>query len=226
MDTNTRIIINLNTWERRSNYEFFKTFLNPQYSVTSEVDCTQAYQRSRQDGSSFFVKYLYAILRAVNEIPELCYRVEMIDEQEAVVLYKKISVITHIRVGENGRFHSINIPYSKTFDKFIKYYKEAVQAIPKENTNPYAAESKNKAERSFYDQITVSAIPDLYYTSMTFTQKNKHGSTRPIINVGKAIERNGCRVMPVAICVNHGLCDAYHLSMFYKKVEEYLKDLG
>lgn len=223
MDKNTRTIINLNTWERRSNYEFFKTFLNPQYSITSEIDCTEAYLSSKQQETSFFLKYLYAILRSVNEIPELCYRIEESDGNEVVVLYKKISVITPIRIGTNGKFHSILVPYHKTLEKFSKIFHETVAAIPKEESDPYAAEKAT--DTNFKDQILVSAIPDLYYTSMTFTQSDQHGTNKPLINVGKAIERNGRMVMPMAICVHHGLCDGYHLSLFFKKVEEYLKEL-
>lgn len=222
MDTNTRIIINLNTWERKQNYEFFKGFLNPQYSITSEVDCTEAYLKSKAEKSSFFVKYLYAVLKAVNEVPELCYRIEQMEGEEVVVLYKKISIITPIRVGENGKFHSISIPYHKTFEKFVKAYEAILAAIPKEDCDPYAAEKKLQKEAAFSDQVLLSALPDLYYTSMTFTQHHRHGSDKPLINVGKAIERNGRRIMPIAICCHHGLCDGYHLSLFFNKVQETL----
>lgn len=44
MNQNTRTIINLNTWERAKSYEFYKKFLNPQVSITAEVDCTIAYK--------------------------------------------------------------------------------------------------------------------------------------------------------------------------------------
>lgn len=33
-------IIDIDTWERRDNYGFFRTFLNSWYSVTTEIDCT------------------------------------------------------------------------------------------------------------------------------------------------------------------------------------------
>ena len=34
-------IIDIDTWERRDNYGFFRTFLNSWYSVTTEIDCTE-----------------------------------------------------------------------------------------------------------------------------------------------------------------------------------------
>ena len=32
-------IIDINTWERKENYEFFLGFQNPTISITSEVEC-------------------------------------------------------------------------------------------------------------------------------------------------------------------------------------------
>ena len=35
-------IIDIDTWERRDNYGFFRNFVNSWYSVTTEIDCTEA----------------------------------------------------------------------------------------------------------------------------------------------------------------------------------------
>ena len=57
-------IIDIDTWERRDNYGFFRTFLNSWYSVTTEIDCTEASAAAKQSGHSFFLYYLYAVLRS------------------------------------------------------------------------------------------------------------------------------------------------------------------
>ena len=33
-------IIDIDAWERRDNYGFFRNFVNSWYSVTTEIDCT------------------------------------------------------------------------------------------------------------------------------------------------------------------------------------------
>lgn len=43
-----------------------------------------------------------------------------------------------------------------------------------------------------------------------------------MLNVGKAITREGLLVMPIAIYVHHGFVDGAHLAEFYRKVAEYL----
>ena len=43
-----RHIIDVNTWKRKEEYLFFRTFFNPMVAVTVEVDCTQAYKRRKK----------------------------------------------------------------------------------------------------------------------------------------------------------------------------------
>lgn len=51
-------LVNPDTWERRDNYAFFRDFLNPWFSVTTEIDCTEAYAAAKTSGRSFFLHYL------------------------------------------------------------------------------------------------------------------------------------------------------------------------
>ena len=48
-------IIDINTWERKENYEFFLGFQNPTISITSEVECAGAKARAKAAGESFFL---------------------------------------------------------------------------------------------------------------------------------------------------------------------------
>lgn len=47
-------IIDIENWERRDNYGFFRGFVNSWYSVTTEIDCTEASVAARAAGHSFF----------------------------------------------------------------------------------------------------------------------------------------------------------------------------
>ena len=46
-------IIDIKTWERKENYEFFLGFQNPTISITSEVECSGARTRAKAAGESF-----------------------------------------------------------------------------------------------------------------------------------------------------------------------------
>lgn len=224
MNQNTRTIINLSTWDRVKSYEFYRNFINPQTSITAMVDCTIAYNECKESRTSFSRKYLYAILRSVNDIKELKYRVEMVDGEECVVLYEKISLLTPIKVGSNGEFTTVKVPYHLTFEKFNKVMDEIVSSIDFNNPEPYYT-MQNSQAMGFSDVIVVSVIPDLHFTSVTPTQSCSFGSRKPLINVGKAELKEGKMMMPIAISFHHGLCDGHHISKFFRLVENYLKEL-
>ena len=88
-------IVDIETWERKDNYNFFRGFANSWIAITSEVDCTEAYNHAKANGKSFFLYYLYAILRAANEIKEFRYRW---DKNGQVVYHDTVDVISPIAV--------------------------------------------------------------------------------------------------------------------------------
>lgn len=210
-------IIDINTWERKENYEFFLGFQNPTISITSEVECVGAKARAKAAGESFFLHYLYAVLRAVNEIPEFRFR---IDAEGRVVYFDHVDMLTPIKVKENGRFFTIRLPWNTDFQTFYTTAKAIINDIDP-NGNPYDMEKVGG--KDLLDVILLSATPDLYFTSLTCTQEHRHGSNYPLMNAGKAILKEGKLVMPIAMTIHHGFIDGHHLSLFYKKVEEFLK---
>ena len=210
-------IIDINTWERKENYEFFLGFQNPTISITSEVECAGAKARAKAAGESFFLHYLYAVLRAVNEIPEFRFR---IDAEGRVVYFDHVDMLTPIMVKENGRFFTIRLPWNTDFQTFYTTAKAIINDIDP-NGNPYDMEKVGG--KDLLDVILLSATPDLYFTSLTCTQEHRHGSNYPLMNAGKAILKERKLVMPIAMTIHHGFIDGHHLSLFYKKVEEFLK---
>ena len=214
-------IIDIETWERKENFNFFRRFQNPQLSITSEVECGGAKKRAKEAHQSFFLHYLYAVLRAANEIPELRYR---IDPEGRVVLYDQIDILSPIKIKENGKFFTIRFPYHEDFETFYQEARKIIYSIP-ENGDPYAAENGEVANGD-YGLILLSATPDLYFTSITGTQEKQSGNNYPLLNAGKAIIKKGKLVMPIAMTIHHGFVDGHHLSLFYRKVEELLKSKG
>lgn len=49
-----RHIVDIETWERRDNYNFFRGFVNSWYSITTEIDCTEASAAARTRAIPFF----------------------------------------------------------------------------------------------------------------------------------------------------------------------------
>ena len=107
-------LIDIDTWERKENYLFFRDFHNSWIAMTSEVDCTEAYAEAKAQGRSFFLYYLYAILRAANEIKEFRYRW---DKHGQVVCHDTVDITTPIAV-PGKTFYTVRIPWNSDFKAF------------------------------------------------------------------------------------------------------------
>ncbi len=210
-------IIDMDTWERKDNFEFFRHFLNPQLSITSEVECAGAKSRAKALKESFFLHYLYAVLKAVNEIPEFRYR---IDPKGNIVYFDTVDILSPIKVKANGKFFTARFPWHDDFQSFYTSARKIMESLDPEG-DPYEAEKTGG--KDLLDVFLLSATPDLYFTSISCTQEYRHGNNYPLMNAGKAVERDGKLIMPISMTLHHGFVDGHHIALFYKKVEEFLK---
>lgn len=203
-------LIPLETFHRKESVNFFKDFVNPNVCVTCIVDASECYHRAKSRNEKFFAYYLYAILRAINEIKEFHYRY---NKDGGITWYDMIDVLSPIKSTDSDSFTTLRFHYNSDREKFIESYNEILKNAEGKSS---FGEEENLSE---YDVILVSAIPNLAFTSISYTQKHKHGNDFPLINVGK-MEADGR--MPVAICVNHAFVDGEHLALFYKLLQKYL----
>ena len=126
--------------------------------MATEIDCTEARAAAKAAGRSFFLYYLYAVLRAVNEIREFRYRT---DSRGNVIWHDTVDVISPIAVP--GRtFYTVRIPYHADFERFYAEARAIVTDIPQDG-DPYGAEKVLQAQGD-YDVFLLSATPDLYFT--------------------------------------------------------------
>ncbi len=210
MSKTMKEIIPLEAFHRSESVMFFKDFENPNVSVTCMVDASECFRRAKAFGDKFFHHYLHAILKAVNEIRELHYRFTPTGD---IAYYDKIDVLSPIRLPGHESFTTLRFPYIDDRATFISSIQDIIE---KADAQTSFGEEESLEE---YDVVLVSAIPNLAFTSISYTQKHRHGNDFPLINIGK-MEDDG--KMPVAICVNHAFIDGEHLAQFYKLVQKYL----
>ena len=80
-------IIDIEQWERKEQFQFFKEYDNPFFGLTADVEVSKLLEFTRSRGYSFFAAYLYISQLQVNKIKEFRYRI--VDGQ--VLDYAKIS---------------------------------------------------------------------------------------------------------------------------------------
>ena len=206
-------MIDISTWSRRGNFEFFRDFINPNLGVTVRVDASHAYRTAKTNGVSFFLSYFYAILGAVNEIEEFHYR---FDQDDNIVYYDRIDGLAPIRVEEKDNFAEMVFPFAEDFDTFCQTAREVITLAA--STDPY----EQAETMTDYNVILVSALPKLDFTSFCNTQRDRRGNDYPLSVIGKMGDN---KTMPISITVHHGFADGEHISRFFELVQEKLNKL-
>ena len=206
-------MIDISTWSRRDNYEFFSNFINPNLGVTVRVNAGHAYSVAREKGVSFFLCYFHAILCAANEIEEFRYR---FDHEGNIICYDRIDGLAPIRVEDKDNFAEMVFPFAKEFDVFCQMARHVISLAA--STDPY--EQANAM--TDYNVMLVSALPKLDFMSFCNTQRNQRGNDYPLCVIGKMGDD---KTMPISLTIHHGFADGEHISRFFDLLQEKLNQL-
>jgi chloramphenicol O-acetyltransferase type A len=201
--------IDVINWARKEHFEFFNTFDEPFFGITSEVDCTRLYQKAKEQQQSFFIHYLYACTKALNLVDELHYRVE----DGTVVRYEDIHVSSTVG-RKDGSFGFTFVHFTEDFDAF---YKETIQEIEAVENSKGLRFNEN-AQR--IDTIHFSPLPWINFTSIQHARNFQFPDSVPKICVGKFTTKNNYKIIPVSLHAHHGLADGYHAGLFFEKLQE------
>lgn len=200
--------LNIETWNRKEHFLFFKQMEEPFFGITVTVDCTKAYEKSKELGVSFFSYYLHKTLVAVNSTENFRYRI--IDND--VFIYDQINVSATI-MREDNTFGFSLIEYSPDLNIFVQNTAEEINRI--QNTTGLFT-------REFNDPnlIHFSTLPWMNFTSVSHARGFNYPDSCPKISFGKMIEENGKKTMAMSIHVHHGLVDGFHVGQFSTYFQE------
>lgn len=199
--------LNLETWNRMEHFLFFKQMEEPFFGITTTIDCTKAYEKSKELGVSFFVYYLHMTLLAVNKIENFRYRI-LNDE---IYIYDQIDASATIMRADNTFGFSL-MTYS---ENLVVFNENATQEIARIQT------TTGLFTRDFAENlIHFSALPWVNFTALTHARSFTFPDSCPKISFGKMIDDNGKKSMAISINVHHGLMDGFHVSQFLDYFQE------
>lgn len=204
-------IVDIKTWARREEYLFFKEFQSPLVGVTTEVDCAKAYKNAKAAEIPVSLWYWHAAMAAVNQIEEFRYR----EEDGQVVLYDRIDLFAPISTAE-GSYRSVRIPFCEDFSEFVRV---ALPIVGQARSGEGQAHGSGENCR---DVILISVNPWYHFTSIQLSDPAKPHEAFPIFTFGKFRTDGDKMMMPVALRVNHGFIDGFHIGCFLQKFQELL----
>ncbi len=201
--------LDIENWNRKSQFEFFKTYEEPYFGVCVPIDVTEAYKSAKKRKRSFFLSYLHATLLAANQIPEFKYRMD----GDRVVIHDLINASATISRPDHT-FGFSYIDFDPEFNVFAANAQAEIDRISKSH--------ELFPDRSSEDVLYLSSLPWLDFMFTSHARAFKRKGSAPMISYGKMTEKDGEYSMPVSIHVHHALVDGYHVGLFVDKFQSIL----
>jgi chloramphenicol O-acetyltransferase type A len=199
--------IDIQNWNRRTIFEFFKDYQEPYYGITSDLDCTNAYEYAKKKGISFFLYYLYLTLKAVNQTEAFKYRIEGKD----LFLYDVINGSATID-RDDGTFGFSHIPYFEDLDLFMERATEEVIEVRTSSQLIRSGIGENV--------IHFSSVPWVRFSHVSHPRRYDRRDSIPKITIGKYSLEGDRKMIPVSVHVNHAVADGLHVGAFFKTLEK------
>ncbi len=206
-------IIDLENWNRKEHFEFFSTMASPYFGLTTEVDCTKAYEKAKEKNYSFFAYYLYKSMVAINSVDELKLRI--VGDQ--VILYDEVHIGSTIGRAD-GTFGFSFFHYSEDFEIFNRGLQDQIKAVQ----NSVGLGISNDALP--VNHIRHTAIPWNSFSALLHPTNFDPKECIPKIAFGRFNVRQGKRYLPLSIEAHHGLADGIHLAKYLEAFQKQLDE--
>ncbi len=202
-------LIDLETWERREFYEHFIHEVVCSYSITVNVDITPL------AGQQLYPAMIWLLTKTVNEMPQ--FRTTLTKAGPGI--YDSMHPMYTVFNQENKNFSGIWSYYSEDYSEFLNGYQADVAEYSK--STRYAPKD-GTPENAF----NISMVPWLEFTSVNLNVFDDGKFLLPIFTLGKYFDREGKRLLPLAIQVHHAVCDGYHVGLFVEKLQRSIAQFG
>ena len=117
--------LDIETWNRREHFEYFKQLADPSFSVCVTVDVTKAHALSKEKSMPFFLLYLYAAMKAINGIENFKYR---ITKDDRIRICDAIHASATI-MRPDTTFGFSFIEYSEDLNQFCENFKREKERV-------------------------------------------------------------------------------------------------
>lgn len=198
-------------WNRNDQYEFFKSFEDPFFNVTANIEITNLYNHCKKNDFSFSLACLFVAIKSINEILEFRLRFK----DNSVYLFDKVHIGSTI-LNDDFTFSFCDFKNEETLREFDLYGKEII--------------SNHKKGLHFDDEeelgiVHCTIIP---WISLTGFKHARRGDEKfkgiPKIVFGKLFEENGLKKIPFSVEVHHALVDGYHVGLLFNKMQDFISD--
>ncbi|MBP2634385.1 MAG: chloramphenicol acetyltransferase [Firmicutes bacterium] len=202
-------LIDINTWDRKTHYEFFKRMDYPQYNICTNIDITRFLPAVKQKQLPFYYAMIYAATYVLNNMEAFRYR----SRNQQVVLHDKV--------------HPSFTAMSPTSDLF-KLVVTPLEGLPE--TFAQNAKKQAAAQTQFItkeavgrdDVIYITCVPWVTFTHISHTISLNKDDSIPRISWGKYFPGGDKILLPFSVQAHHSFVDGIHIGRYIDSLQKYL----
>ncbi len=202
--------INLETWDRKENYTWFTTKNRCKINMTVNIEVTNLVKKIKELKIRCYPTFTYIVSKVLNANSEFK---TLYNENGDLGVYDVIHPRYPIFHDSDKK---ISILWTEYNDDFKIFYDKFINDISVYGENRSMA-AKGKYPVNCFD---MSSLPWSSFTGFDCPPTNDTVWLPPFVMVGKFFEFGDKLLLPVSISVHHATCDGYHVSMFFKKLQE------
>ncbi len=203
--------IDINNWDRREHYEFFRRSDYAHYHIGTNLDITNFKAKTKAQGIPFSFAMTYMVTAAMNEVEAFRYRIL----NGNVILHERLHPYFAYLAPDKPYFKMVLAELNGDIADFS--FAARQKALSQE---PYFIR-EDTANRS--DLLFISSIPNVAFThlSHTITMADKDDAI-PRLSWGRYSEDNEKLFIPVNIQAHHAFVDGDHMGVYFDRLQEML----
>jgi len=205
--------IDINNWNRKKIFNWFKSFSNSCWSMTKELDVTNLVKYTKESKTSFFINMLYVVVKTLNSLESM--RMRLIGDEP--VIYDNINPAYTVMT-ESGIFENLRHDFIEEYNQFYLLAKEKIKVVKKQLKSNDIYNLENQ-----YNEYYITCVPWVEFSNINHPiPDDKSSQSVPRICWGKYFERNDKYIINFNITVSHMFCDGYDVAQFFLKLQENL----
>lgn len=213
--------IDMDTYERKEQFDHFLGMYFPFVQVTVQVDITDLLYRVKQERLPFFLSFLYCLGRAANSVPELRRRI-----REEKILEYDVCRLSYTVSAPDGTYRYCGIRCDLPFDEYIS---KGIAAQQKAEQSEHLTEEDDPESYYFISSMPWTSFsgismpfPDNRFSVPSFMM-GKYTTAPVPVEGGSNIVFENRTTIPVCLQVHHSLVDGRHIGRFFDVLNDELQ---
>jgi len=205
--------IDIDNWNRKNTFNFFKDIDVPRYLMTFDLDVTHFYSYVKKNEYSFYLAFIFIVIKTMNEIENFRYR--FIEKEPYLFDANHPSFTDQIQDTENFKIVSVIME-----DDIKNFIDKAKETSIKQGTQFINYEME---ERS--DLVYITTFPWAKFTQVSHAHQIDKFDAIPRLAWGKYEKINSRLIMPFSIEVHHAFVDGLHVGKLVNMLQDKINHL-